>query len=415
MITLQDIQAARERLAGRIIETPVVYSQTLSRLSGLEVYLKLENLQTTGSFKLRGSLNKLQLLTAAAKTGGVVAASAGNHAQGVAYAATLAGRSATIVMPQWASLSKQLATEGYGGTVLRHGQTLAEALAKARELAQTGLIFIHPFDDPQIIAGQGTLGLELLDALPQVEAVLVPVGGGGLAGGVAAALKEINPKIKVFGVQTQAVPAAQAALAAGRPVAVPGGATLADGINVTCVGEHTFPLLQHYLDGLFLVSEDQVADAVLLLLERKKVLSEGAGAVPVAALLHQMAERKPGRRVALIISGGNMDIPLLERVVQRGLLHSGRLLSLNIVLPDCPGALGRLTTLLGQAGANILHLAHDRLGLDLPLQETRVRIELETLGPEHCREISAALEQAGYRWQAGLTTAPIPENRSPRP
>ena len=404
MISLSEIQAARERLAGHLIQTPVVYSQTLSRLSGREVFLKLENLQTTGSFKLRGSLNKLQLLPAGAKATGVVAASAGNHAQGVAYAATLAGRPATIVMPQWASLSKQLATEGYGGTVVRHGQTLAEALAKAQELAQTGLIFIHPFDDPQIIAGQGTLGLELAAALPQLDAVLVPVGGGGLAGGVAAALKEVNFKIKVYGVQTQTVPSAQAALAAGRPVPVAGGATLADGINVTCVGQHTFPLLQHYLDGLALVSEAEIADAVLLLLERKKVLSEGAGAVPVAALLHHLAGQDLGRQVALVISGGNMDIPLLERVVQRGLLHAQRLLSLNIVLPDRPGALGRLTTHLGQAGANILHLAHDRLGLDLPLQETRVRLELETLGPDHCRAICAALEEAGYHWQAGLTT-----------
>ncbi|MGQ9920885.1 MAG: threonine ammonia-lyase [Desulfobacca sp.] len=399
MVTLQEIQAAQERLAGQIIQTPLVYSQTLSRRSGRQIYLKLENLQTTGSFKLRGSLNKLKLLPAAGTAFGVVAASAGNHAQGVAYAAALAGRPATIIMPQWASLSKQLATESYGGTVVRHGQTLAESLVRARELAQTGLTFIHPFDDPEIIAGQGTLGLELLAALPDLDAVLIPVGGGGLAAGVALAVKELHPQCRVYGVQTELVPSAQAAFAAGHPIAVASAPTLADGINVTCVGEHTFPILQRYLDGLALVSEDQIADAVLLLLERKKILSEGAGAVPAAALLQQLAAADLGRRVVLVISGGNMDVPLLERVLQRGLLHSRRLLSLSVILPDSPGSLGRLTTLLGQAGANILSLSHDRLGLDLPVQETRVKIDLETLGESHCQKIITTLVQAGYRLQ----------------
>ena len=230
---------------------------------------------------------------------GVVAASAGNHAQGVAYAASLAGLPATIVMPQWASLSKQLATEGYGGTVVRQGQTLAEALEHAQELAQTGLTFIHPFDDPQIIAGQGTLGLEILTDLPEVDAVLVPVGGGGLAAGVAVAIKATTPQVKILGVQSLLVPSAQAAFEAGRPVSVPGAPTLADGINVTCLGQHTFPLLHQHLDGLALVSEAEIADAVLRLLEKKKILSEGAGAVPAAALLHSLAGRDLGRRVVL--------------------------------------------------------------------------------------------------------------------
>ncbi len=397
MLNLTDIVAARERLTGLIIRTPVVYSQTLSRMSGREVFLKLENLQTTGSFKLRGSLNKVKLLPATGQAAGVVAASAGNHAQGVAYAASLAGLPATIVMPQWASLSKQLATEGYGGRVVRQGQTLAEALDYARSLAQTGLTFIHPFDDPQIIAGQGTLGLEILSDIPEVDAVLVPVGGGGLAAGVAVAIKATNPKVKIFGVQSHLVPSGPAAFAAGNPVAVPGAPTLADGINVTCLGQHTFPLLRQYLDGLALVSESEIADAVLLLLEKKKILSEGAGAVPAAALLQSSADLDLGRRVVLIISGGNMDIPLLERVVQRGLLNSQRLLTLSVVLPDSPGSLGQLASLLGQAGANILHLAHDRLALDLPLRETRVKMDLETLGPGHCQQIITTLEQAGYR------------------
>jgi threonine dehydratase len=397
MVSLPDIQAAQERLSGLIIRTPLVYSKTLSRMAAAEVWLKCENLQTTGSFKLRGSLNKLKLLLAAGQAGGVVAASAGNHAQGVAYAASLAGLPATIVMPQWASLSKQLATEGYGGQVVRQGQTLAEALDYARSLANSGLTFIHPFDDPHIIAGQGTLGLEILAEMPDLDAVLVPVGGGGLAAGAALAIKTNKPQVKLIGVQTRLVPSAQAAFAAGKPVPVPGRPTLADGINVTCLGDYTFPLLRQYLDDLVLVSEAEIAEAVLLLLEKKKILSEGAGAVPAAALLHSLAGQDLGRRVVLVISGGNMDIPLLERVVQRGLLNSQRLLTLTVVLPDSPGSLGRLAALLGQAGANILHLTHDRLGLDLPLRETRVKLDLETLGAKHCDQIIGALQQAGYQ------------------
>ena len=326
-----------------------------------------------------------------------MAASAGNHAQGVAYAAALAGLPATIVMPQWASLSKQAATEGYGGRVVRHGQTLTEALEHARSLVETGLTFIHPFDDPEIIAGQGTLGLEIIADMPEVDTILVPVGGGGLAAGVALAVKASLPRVKIFGVQSRLVPSAQAAFAAGQPVAVAGAPTLADGINVTCLGRHTFPLLRRYLDGLALVSEAEIAEAVLLLLEKKKILSEGAGAVPAAALLHALADRDLGRTIVLVISGGNMDIPLLERVVQRGLVNSQRLLTLIVVLPDSPGSLGKLAGLLGQSGANILHLAHDRLGLDLPLRETRVKLDLETLGLQHCQKIIEDLQQAGYR------------------
>ena len=397
MVTLADIEAARERLSGSIIQTPLVYSKTLSRLSSREIFLKLENLQTTGSFKLRGSLNKIKLLTAAGQVSGVVAASAGNHAQGVAYAAALAGLPATIVMPQWASLSKQAATEGYGGRVVRHGQTLTEALEHARSLVETGLTFIHPFDDPEIIAGQGTLGLEIAAAMPEVDTVLVPVGGGGLAAGVSLAVKASLPRAKIFGVQSSLVPSAQAAFAAGQPIAVAGAPTLADGINVTCLGRHPFPLLYRYLDGLALVSEAEIAEAVLLLLEKKKILSEGAGAVPAAALLHALAGRDLGHNIVLVISGGNMDIPLLERVVQRGLVNSQRLLTLIVVLPDSPGSLGKLASLLGQSGANILHLAHDRLGFDLPLQETRVKLDLETLGLEHCHKIIEDLQRAGYR------------------
>ena len=395
---LAQIQAAQELLAPYLIRTPLVYSQTFSRGYGGRVYLKLENLQTTGSFKLRGSLHKLFQLQASGRLTGVVAASAGNHAQGVAYAASLLGVPATIVMPVWASLSKQAATEGYGGRVLRQGQDLAAAVATAQELAAVeGLQFIHPYDDPDIIIGQGTIGLEILADLPETAAILVPVGGGGLAAGIAVASKSLKPQLKIIGVQTQAVPGAQAALAAGRPVTVPAAPTLADGIKVTRLGDQTWPLLARYLDDLKLVGETAIATAMLLLLEKKKVLAEGAGAVPLAALLASASPKTFGEPVVLVISGGNIDIPLLERVLQRGLLATQRLLRLTVILDDTPGSLGRLTSRLGELGANILHLEHDRLSLDLPLNQTRVELHLETLGPDHCRQLRAGLQEAGWQ------------------
>lgn len=394
---LGQIQAAQNLLAPYLIRTPLVYSQTFSRLYGGKVYLKLENLQTTGSFKLRGSLHKLLRLRAAGQLTGVVAASAGNHAQGVAYAASLLGVPATIVMPQWASLSKQAATRGYGGRVLLRGEDLAAAVAVAQELAATdNLQFIHPYDDPEIITGQGTIGLEILADLPETATVIIPVGGGGLAAGIALACKSLKPQIRIIGVQTRAVPGAQAARAAGRPVPVPSAPTLADGIKVTCLGEHTWPLLSRYLDDLQLVAETEIATAMLLLLEKKKVLAEGAGAVPLAALLECLGPVDLGEPVVLVISGGNIDIPLLERVLQRGLLARQRLLRLTVILDDTPGALGRLASHLGTLQANILHLEHDRLSLDLPLNQTRVELHLETLGPDHCRQIIATLKEAGF-------------------
>ncbi|MFP3868579.1 MAG: threonine ammonia-lyase [Desulfobacteraceae bacterium] len=396
MVTLQDIIAARERLRGLILPTPLVYSNTLSRSTDREIFLKLENLQITGSFKLRGSLNKLKRLTAAGEMTGVVTASAGNHAQGVAYAASRLGIPATVVMPQWASISKQLATEGYGGQVIRYGEDLAAALAKAQDLAQSGLTPIHPFDDPEVIAGQGTIGLEILADLPKVDSIVAAVGGGGLASGIAVAVKATNPQVKVIGAEASLVPAARRALDAGHPVTVAAAATLADGINVTCLGQHTFPLLKRYLDDLVLVSEAQIAEALLILLEKKKLLAEGAGAVPIAALLGPLQGRDLGKQVVLVISGGNIDIPLVGRVLHRGLINSRRLLTLQVVLADIPGALGKLSALLGEQNANILHIYHDRRSRNLPLDYTRVEVDLETRGPEHCEAIIQALQTAGY-------------------
>jgi threonine dehydratase len=396
-VTLKDIEAAWARLNGVILHTPLVYSQTLSRRGGREVYLKLENLQTTGSFKLRGAVNRLSPMKARGEGHRVVAASAGNHGQGVAWAATHLGLEAVIVMPRGASISKQLACRGYGAELMLHGQDLIEALQKAQELVAQGYVFIHPFDDPEVVAGQGTLGLEIIEDLPEVDTVILPVGGGGLAAGTALALKESSPKVRVIGVQTAQVPSLAAAKERGEPMPVPIRPTLGDGIAVAQTGRLTYPFLQKYLDDLVLVGESDIAQAILVLLESKKVLAEGAGAVATAAFLTSLAGVDLGRRVVLVVSGGNIDIPLLERVLVRALLERGRVLNLRVELSDHPGSLGRLAQLLGEQEANILHLFHDRLARDLPLDFTRVELILETKNQEHGDQVVRALKAAGYR------------------
>jgi threonine dehydratase len=395
-LTLKDIEAARERQRGIVLHTPLIYSHTLSRGSDREVYLKLENLQTTGSFKLRGALNRLTLLKERGEGDRVVAASAGNHGQGVAFAAAHLGIPATIVMPEGASISKQMATQEYGAQVILHGRDLSGALEKARSLEAEGYVFIHPYDDLEVMAGQGTLGLEILDDLPEVDAVVLPIGGGGLAAGVSLAVKERRPEAHLIGVQTAQVPSLAAAFLNGEPTPVPARPTLADGIRVPLTGSRPYPLLDKYVKDLVLVKEEEIAQALLFLLEDKKVLAEGAGAAATAAFLGTLAKRWIGRQVVLLVSGGNIDIPLLERVVPRALLEKGRLLNLRVALPDSPGSLGRLTSLLGQVGANILHLFHDRLARELPLDYTRVELNLETRGPEHGAAVLAALKEAGY-------------------
>jgi len=396
-MTLKDLEAARERVQGIILPTPLVYSHSLSRRSGRDIYLKLENLQTTGSFKLRGAVNRLTLLRDRGEGRRVVAASAGNHGQGVAWAAAHLGLEATIVMPRGASISKQLACLGYGAEVVLWGDNLAEALEKAETLVAQGYVFIHPYDDLEVVAGQGTLGLEILTDLPEVDTVVLPVGGGGLAAGTALALKACSPQVRVIGVQTAQVPSLAAAREQGEPVRVPVRPTLADGIQVPQVGRLTFPYLRQYLDDLVLVGEEDIAQAILALLENKKVLAEGAGAVPTAAFLGPLLGRDLGRQVVLVVSGGNIDIPLLERVLVRALLTRGRVLNLQVVLSDRPGSLGRLAALLGEQEANILHLFHDRLAKDLPLDSTRVEVILETRSQEHGEQVVRALREAGYQ------------------
>jgi len=396
-ITLSDIEAAQARLQGVVQHTPLVYSRILSRTTGRDVFFKLENLQTTGSFKLRGALNRLTLLKERGEGERVVAASAGNHAQGVAFAAASLNIPAAIVMPLGASISKQMATRSYGAEVILHGRDLSEALDKARELVDQGYIFIHPYDDPEVMAGQGTLGLEILEDLPGVDTVVIPVGGGGLAAGTALALTGRKPGVAVIGVQAAQVPSLAVSLAKGGPTPVAARPTLADGIQVPLVGSRAFPLLRELLQEVVLVQEMEIAQALLFLLEGKKVLAEGAGAVALAAFLGPLKSRDLGPKVVLVVSGGNIDIPLLERVVSRALLARRRLWSLRVTLTDRPGALGRLATLLGEQGANILHLLHDRLAPELPLDYTRVELTLETRDQEHGEAVLKALKDAGYQ------------------
>lgn len=376
-VGLKEIRSAREAIAASVDRTPLVASRSLSLRAGLPLYLKLENLQKTGSFKIRGATNRLALLSAAERRRGVIAASAGNHAQGVALAAKILRIASTIVMPEGASIAKQEATRSYGARIVISGKNFDEAVKQARRIEEAeGKVLIHAFDDDAIIAGQGTLGLEIIEERPEIATLLIPIGGGGLAGGIAAAVKSINPKIRVIGVTAPTRP------------------TLADGIAVKRPGRRTRPLLDRYIDQVISVSEEEIAEAVLLLMEHKRIIAEGAGAVPLAALLnHGRGIRGP---VCLVISGGNIDVTLLERIIERGLVRTGRLLRLCVAIPDRPGALAGLANAVGHLGANIVHIVHDRLSLTLPLSETRVELSLETRGPDHNREITAGLRKLGY-------------------
>jgi threonine dehydratase len=365
-------------------------------MTGAEVFLKLENLQETGSFKLRGATNKIQTLLPGLKGSGVVAASAGNHAQGVALAARRAGLTATVVMPEWASITKQEATAGYGGRVVLDGQSIGECIQAAERLVAEGMHFIHPFDDPVVIAGQGTIGLEILEDLGDPDMILVPVGGGGLISGIASAVKAIRPKTEIVGVQAAACPSAVRALEAGKPVRVDAERSLADGITVKQLGEATFAIIQQLVDQVVLVEEDEIATAVLTLLERRRILAEGAGAVPMAALMCGLKNRAAGKKVVLVVSGGNVDSPILDRIIRQGLFRNGRYARFSVTLSDVPGSLHRMLGTVAAMKSNILHIHHDRGVADLPIHITRVMLEVETRGREHIRELSEALHRAGY-------------------
>ncbi len=396
MIPLADIETAAGLLRDRILRTPLIYSTTFSKMAGVKVYLKLENLQKTGSFKLRGATYKLLRHAAAIGPQGVVAASAGNHAQGVALAARQAGVPATIIMPLGASISKQEATRGYGGEVVLQGQNLEESLKAARELSLSGKTLIHPFDDVDIIAGQGTIALEILEDLPDPDVIFVPIGGGGLIGGIACAIKAIRPQTRIIGVESAACPSAYESVKRGRVTRVEAQKSIADGLAVKQVGDLNFEIIRQVVDKILVVQEEEIAAAILMLLERKKVLAEGAGAITLAALLQGTIPIPRDGKVVLVISGGNVDSSLLGRVLRQGLFRTGRVMRLSVCLDDVPGALAALLARIAQLQANVLQIDHDRSLLELPIYVSRVELELETRGPEHIREIVLDLRQAGY-------------------
>jgi len=396
MITLADVQSALERIRQSIYLSPCTLSATFSQLTGNSIYLKLDNLQRTGAFKERGALNKLLTLTMAERGQGVIAASAGNHAQGLAYHAGKRGIKAQICMPLTTPLIKVSATKAYGAEVILHGANYDDACEEAiRRGQQQHLTFIHPFDDDAVIAGQGTLGLEMLQQHPEIDAVVVPIGGGGLIGGIACAIKETNPKVQMVGVQTSRLPSMKAAVAGGKPVTIPAAATIADGIAVRRAGERTLPLVQKYVDEIVTVDEEEIANAILLLLEREKTMAEGAGAAAVAAMVNHKIQIS-GKKIAVLVGGGNIDVTLLSRIIERGLVKDGRLVRLRVHLPDYPGALHRLTGILADHRANIVETSYDRTYYGVNLGETAIDITMETRGPEQIAELLSALGAAGY-------------------
>jgi threonine dehydratase len=393
-LTLADVEAARARLAGSVYETPCASSRTLSELTGTECFVKLENLQMTGSFKERGAANLLLQLGPEERRRGVVAASAGNHGLAVAYHAARLGIPATIVMPEWAPLIKVTSTRRRGADVILHGGDFEAAYARARQLAdERGLVFVHPFDDPRIIAGQGTLGLELLDQRADLDTVLVAVGGGGLAAGLGLAVKSRRPSVRVIGVEAAALPAMLKALETGRPEPLPAASTIA--------GDLTLPLVRRWVDEIVTVSEEELANAILLLLEIEKTVAEGAGAAPLAALLNRPLGLR-GARVVLVLSGGNIDVTMLSRIIERGLVKDGRLVRVNVVLRDRPGELARLTSLIAEDRANIVHIQHHRAFSATAIGDTEVELTLETSGRDQIDRLLARLTGAGYQVQERL-------------
>ncbi len=395
LVSLADVQAARRLLEGVVRTTPMEGSRPLSDGVGGPVFLKCENLQRTGSFKLRGAYVRMARLTDRERACGVVAASAGNHAQGVALAAQLLGVRSTVFMPEAAPLPKVAATSAYGAAVRLHGATLTEAMGQARAFAeQTGAVFIHPFDHPDVIAGQGTVGLEVLEQCPDVRTVVVCTGGGGLVSGVAAAVKALRPDVEVVAAQASGAASLPGSLVAGHPVALASMATMADGIAVAAPSDTTFAHVRALVDRVVTVDEDALSRALLLCLERAKLVVEPAGAAAVAAVLeHPTAFRPP---VVAIVSGGNIDPLLLGKVIRHGLVAAGRFLSLRVAVPDSPGSLAGLLAVLAASGGNVLDVEHSRMGAGLHVDEVEVAVQLETRGPEHSAHVLGLLRAKGY-------------------
>jgi threonine dehydratase len=400
-VGIGDVEAARQTLAdplqrGVVEHTPTMHSEALSEATGADVHLKLENLQRTGAFKIRGAYNRISALDEASREAGVVCASAGNHAQGVALAARDQGVEAVICMPEDAPISKVQATRDLGAEVVLEGRDYNEAYDRAREIeADRGLAFVHPYDDPDVVAGQGTIGLEILEAVPDVDTVLVCVGGGGLLAGIATAIKAQRPDTRVIGVEPTGADALHRSLAAGERVELDAVDTIADGLATRSCGEIAFQVAREHVERVVTVDDDAIAGAILHLLEDEKSLVEGAGAAAGAALLADTLDVE-GETLAALVSGGNIDVTLLDNIIDRGLARSGRHLEIEVPLPDRPGTLQKLLDVIAASRANILEIEHNRRRLDVALNVALVRVELETRGPEHVDELLATLEDAGY-------------------
>ena len=396
-LPLSEIERASRRLEKIIHVTRLDLSSTVSRMTGGEIYLKCENRQKTGSFKIRGAANKIAALIERGDVQSVVASSAGNHAQGVAYAAAQNGIGATIVMPAAAPIAKVQATEGYGAKVVLHGDCYDDAYGKAMEICeQEHATFLHPYNDPEVMAGQGTIGLEILRELPTVDMIVVPAGGGGLLSGVAACVKQVNPRVKVIGVQAEGADAIYRSFREKRYVSTETVSTIADGIAVKCPGDLTVELINRYVDDVVTVSDMEISEAIMLLLERTKQLVEPAGATPVAACLAGKLDVQ-GKKVVCVLSGGNIDVGFVHRIIAQGLVSRGRRLRLTTKLSDKPGALGHLLLHLSDGGANIISIEHDKLSPDLGPTDTLVHIACEVGGTAHGQALLASLKEQNYQ------------------
>jgi threonine dehydratase len=397
MLSFEDVLAARDRIYSVARRTPLQYSHSFSELIDADVYLKLESLQRTGAFKIRGAMNRIETLSPAQRDAGVVTASAGNHAQGVALAATRSGVDSKIVMPEYAPISKVKATERYGAEVVLHGADYNEAADRAHEIERReGRTYVEAFDDELVMAGQGTIGLEILDDCPMADVVVVPIGGGGLISGIATAIKARRPDARVVGVQAAGASSAAASLQKGSRVELESVDTIADGIATRSIGAKTFPIIEERVDEVVTVSDEEIAVAVTYLVERTKLLTEGAGAVPLAALLGEEIDVAPDETVVPVLSGGNIDLNTLTTVLMRGLVANGRYLKIRTVLKDRPGALLDLAGVIAANRANIYAIHHDRTSKDVAMNAAEVELDLETRGHDHVVELLDALEAAGY-------------------
>jgi threonine dehydratase len=396
-ITLKDITEARQKIKDVVIHTPLSHSKSASDLLGTEVYLKLENQQRTGSFKIRGSLNKMLSLNKEEISRGVVASSAGNHAQGVAFSAGIVGCKATIVMPETAPLVKVLATRGYGAEVVLKGRVYDESFNHAKELEEkNNLVFVHPYNDPHVIAGQGTLGLELMEDLPDLDSVVIPIGGGGLISGIATAIKAINPKVKIFGVVSETSPGMMQ-LFHKEPLNVPeGGPSIADGISVKKPSEFILKnYIEKYVEDIVSVSDNEIAESIVFFLERAKTVAEGSAAAVLSAA--KKANWDLGQKTVLLLCGGNIDLNIISKVIERGLMQKGRLARIETIVADRPGTLNRLTKIMASHEANIIEVSHDRVRSGLALSETAITFLIETKSEDHCVTLVEAIKAEGVK------------------